>query len=174
MTVDVQMPPDRSDEGIRFAEELDASHPEVGVLVVSTHQEPVWARRLLACRQQGVGYLLKDTLDDTATLRDALRRVSRGEVLIDPKLVAHIAVPTTPPGPGGPITVREVEVLGEMAAGRSNKAIADELRISARTVENHIRRIFEKLDLGTDPTENARVQAVLWFQQHGAWVDRRA
>lgn len=169
--VDVAMPPDRTDEGIRFAEDLDASHPGIGVLVVSSYQEPVWARRLLSRRQQGVGYLLKDTLDDSSVLRDALRSVARGGVVVDPKIAEQIAVPSPQQGPGSGLTPREIEVLREMAGGRSNQAIADRLVISPRTVENHVRRTFEKLGLVADPNENSRVRAVLWFQENARRLD---
>ena len=169
MTVDVAMPPERHDEGIQLAEELDASFPAVGVLVVSSYVEADWAKRLLHRRRQGVGYLVKDSLDDISTLREALRVVSKGGVHIDPKIVAEIGLPRTQLDRR--LSGRELEVLGKIAGGLSNQAVADELNISARTVENHVRRVFTKLGIGDDPTENPRVRAVLWYQENGHRID---
>ncbi|WP_345783283.1 response regulator transcription factor [Actinomycetospora termitidis] len=132
---------------------------------MSSYAEPGWARRLLARRPRGVGYLLKDTVDDTAVLRDALHRVAHGGVLVDPKISAQVAVPA--PGPDGPLSPREIEVLREMAEGRSNAGVATALSISVRTVENHIRRLLPKIGVFEDPDGNARVRAALWWRDHG-------
>jgi DNA-binding NarL/FixJ family response regulator len=171
VTVDVSMG-ERRDEGIRFAEELDATHPEVGVLVVTAFRDASWAERLFAYRQQGVGYLLKESIDDPATLLHSLTMVSRGELVTDPRVVVDLAARRREQGPYGEISPRELEVLREMAAGRSNTGVASALTISTRTVENHIRRIFDKLALGDDPDAHARVRAVLWFQQR--WGSRES
>lgn len=165
VVTDVSMPPGHSDEGIRFAEELDATYPDIGVLVVSGYREASWAERLFDRRQQGVGYLLKDSIDDPSVLDRALWRVARGEMVVDDKLSVDL-VRRQRALRAGELSVRELEILREIAAGRSNDGIAEAFTISGRTVENHIRRIFDKLGLGQDRHEHARVRAVLWYQQN--------
>jgi DNA-binding NarL/FixJ family response regulator len=163
--VDICMPPTRTDEGLQAAEALDASHPDVGVLVISTYSETGWATRLLRRRQRGVGYLLKNSVDNVAVLRDALDRVRAGGVVIDPEIAANLVTQRTVALQLESLTKREREVLRVLAEGRSNAGIARVLGIAARTVENHVSNIFAKLNVVNVNDGNPRVLAVLELQR---------
>lgn len=160
--VDIRMPPTHTDEGLRAAETIRAREGKpIGVLVLSQFVEAAYAYRLLEDQTAGVGYLLKDRLANVADLEDAIRRVARGGTVIDPSLVAQLLRRQRQRNPLLELTEREREVLGLMAEGRSNHAIADRLVVTIKTVETHIASIFSKLGLEPAPDDHRRVLAVL-------------
>jgi len=160
--VDVRMPPTHTDEGLRAALTLRQEHPEVAVLVLSQYVEERYATDLLAKQTRGVGYLLKDRVADVAEFVDALRRVAAGGTVLDPEVVAQLLVRRRS-DPLEQLTPRELDVLGLMAEGRSNSAIATSLRISESAVAKHVNSIFTKLDIIQADTDHRRVLAVLKF-----------
>jgi DNA-binding NarL/FixJ family response regulator len=163
--VDIRMPPTHTDEGLRAAEEIRASYPEVGVLVLSHHVESAYAMRLLQEHPERSGYLLKDRISDIAVLTDALQRLTEGESVVDPTIVSRLLRRPRDPDPLADLTEREREVLGLIAEGRSNQAISDRLGLSPKTVEAHIRAIFMKLGLEEARHDHRRVLAVLaWLR----------
>jgi DNA-binding NarL/FixJ family response regulator len=159
--VDIRMPPTHTDEGLVAAQKIRAEHPEVGVLVLSQYIEPSYAMRLLEEHPERVGYLLKERLSDVAILVDALRRIADNETVIDPTIVSRLVGRQRRVDPLAELTEREREVLGLVAEGLSNKAIAARLFVTERTVEAHVKQIFLKLRLDTNPESNRRVLAVL-------------
>jgi DNA-binding NarL/FixJ family response regulator len=159
--VDIKMPPTHTDEGLQAAHRIRAGHPNVGVLVLSQYIEPSYAMRLLEEQPEGVGYLLKDRVLDVAVLVDALRRIADGECVIDPTIVSRLIGRRRRKDPLLELTDREREVLGLVAEGLSNAAIAARLFVTERTVEAHTKQIFSKLGLEADPDSNRRVRAVL-------------
>ncbi len=165
--VDVRMPPTHTDEGLRAAREIRAELPEVAVLVLSQYVEVVYARELLAESAEGLGYLLKDRVADVAALTDAVRRVGGGGSVLDPEVVSQMLGRKRRDDPLDELTPREREVLGLMAEGRSNAAIADQLVVTERAVEKHVTGIFSKLDLASSSEDHRRVLAVLRFLDQG-------
>ncbi len=161
--VDIKMPPTHTDEGIVAAQRIRAEHPDVAVLVLSSYIEPAYAMRLLEEHPEGVGYLLKERVLDVAILVDALRRLSEGESVIDPTIVARLVGRRRPNDPLATLTKREREVLELLAEGRSNRGIATALFVTEATVEAHIKQIFRKLRLDLGPESHRRVLAVLAF-----------
>jgi DNA-binding NarL/FixJ family response regulator len=161
--VDVRMPPTHTDEGIRAAQQIRAELPGTGVLVLSQYVEEAYARELLADDAAGIGYLLKDRVADVDTLTDAVRRVAAGGSALDPEVVSGMLGRKRLDDPLEALTPREREVLGLMAEGRSNSAIASELVVTDRAVEKHVTSIFSKLDLDATPEDHRRVLAVLRF-----------
>jgi DNA-binding NarL/FixJ family response regulator len=161
--VDVRMPPTHTDEGLRAAREIRAEMPEVSVLVLSQYVEVTYARELLAESAEGLGYLLKDRVADVEALTDAVRRVGAGGSALDPEVVSQMLGRRRRDDPLAELTPREREVLGLMAEGRSNAAIAAELVVSERAVEKHVTGIFGKLGLETSSVDHRRVLAVLRF-----------
>lgn len=161
--VDIRMPPTHTDEGLVAAAEIRASHPGVGVLVLSHHLESIYAMRLLADHPERVGYLLKARVSDIAVLADALRRIAEGECVLDPTIVARLVNRPRERGPLSELTDREREVLELIAEGLSNQAIGERLFLSPKTIETHIRQIFMKLGLTEAPDSHRRVLAVLAF-----------
>jgi DNA-binding NarL/FixJ family response regulator len=161
--VDVRMPPTHTDEGLRAAREIRAELPQVSVLVLSQYVEVAYARELLAESAEGLGYLLKDRVADVGALTDAVRRVGDGGSALDPEVVSQMLGRRRDDDPLERLTPREREVLGLMAEGRSNGAIAAELVVSERAVEKHVTGIFSKLDLGASSEDHRRVLAVLRF-----------
>jgi DNA-binding NarL/FixJ family response regulator len=161
--VDVRMPPTHTDEGLRAAQEIRAELPGVGVLVLSQYVEVAYARELLAESAEGIGYLLKDRVGDIDTLTEAVRRVGSGGSALDPEVVSQMLGRQRRDDPLNELTPRELEVLGLMAEGRSNAAIAAELVVTDRAVEKHVTGIFAKLDLGSSSEDHRRVLAVLRF-----------
>jgi DNA-binding NarL/FixJ family response regulator len=165
--VDIKMPPTHSEEGIVAAQAIRQQHPSVAVLVLSHYLESRYAMRLLEGHPESVGYLLKDRVSNVPVLVDALKRVSEGESVLDPTIVRRLLSRPREHGPLADLTEREREVLGLIAEGRSNPAIATELFLSLKTVETHIRRIFMKLELDETPDYHRRVLAVLAFLRRG-------
>ena len=161
--VDVRMPPTHTDEGLRAAREIRAELPEVAVLVLSQYVEVAYARELLAESAEGLGYLLKDRVADGETLADAVRRVGGGGSALDPEVVSEMLGRTRRDDPLAELSPREREVLGLMAEGRTNAAIAAELVVTDRAVEKHVTNIFAKLDLPASSEDHRRVLAVLRF-----------
>jgi DNA-binding NarL/FixJ family response regulator len=161
--IDVRMPPDNTDDGLRAAIKLRAEHPELRVLVLSQYVEPDYAQALLSGNAAGVGYLLKDRVSDVEHFVDAVERVAGGGSALDPEVVSHLVGRQQPDSPVERLTPREREVLELMAEGRSNAAIAQEFVVSERAVEKHVTSIFTKLGLAPASTDHRRVLAVLAY-----------
>jgi DNA-binding NarL/FixJ family response regulator len=161
--VDVRMPPTFTDEGLRAAIELRRDHPGTGVLVFSQYIETRYATRLLAGGTAGVGYLLKDRVADVAEFADALARVAAGGTALDPEVITQLLGASRRADGLASLTAREREVLGLMAEGRSNAAIAAQLVVSPGAVEKHVASIFGKLGLPPSENDNRRVLAVLRY-----------
>lgn len=165
--VDVQMPPDETDDGLRAAIEMRAEFPEMGVLVLSQYLEERYALDLIGDNAEGVGYLLKQRVTDVDAFVAAVRRVAAGGSALDPEVVARMVGRRRRADPLEALTPREREVLALMAEGKSNRGIAEELVVSLDTVEKHATAIFHKLGLGGEPTEHRRVLAVLALLRGG-------
>jgi len=161
--VDVQMPPDHTDDGLRAAQEIRASQPSVGVLVLSQYAEERYAVDLIGDNAEGVGYLLKDRVTDFAGFAEAVRRVAAGGSVLDPTVVAHMLGRRRRDDPVAALTPREREVLELMAEGRSNKGIAEKLVVTPHAVEKHVTSIFIKLGVAAGAEDHRRVLAVLEF-----------
>jgi DNA-binding NarL/FixJ family response regulator len=162
--VDIRMPPTHTDEGLRAALELRARRPQLGVLVLSQYARPSYAIDLLADDARGVGYLLKDRVSDVDALSDALRRIAEGGSVLDPTVVsALVSRSRAEHDPLDDLTEREQEVLALMAEGRSNRAIAERLYVTERTVEKHVKSILMKLGIPPRDDDNRRVLAVLAY-----------
>ena len=161
--VDVRMPPTFTDEGLRAALTARQRIPGLPVLVLSQYVEQLYARELLADGAGGVGYLLKDRVFDAAQFIDAVRRVAGGGTAMDPEVIAKLLTHGRSREPLGTLTPRELEVLGLMAEGRSNAAIAGKLVVTERAVAKHTSNIFAKLDLPPSDDDNRRVLAVLAY-----------
>jgi DNA-binding NarL/FixJ family response regulator len=158
------MPPTHTDEGLRAAIEIRSRWPQTAVLVLSQYVEERYATELLSGDTRGVGYLLKDRVADVREFVDALRRVAEGGTALDPEVVAQLLARARR-HPHDELTAREREVLGLMAEGRSNRAIATTLVIGDKTVETHVASIFSKLGLEEAPDDHRRVLAVLtWLR----------
>jgi DNA-binding NarL/FixJ family response regulator len=162
--VDIRLPPSFRDEGVRAALELRQRNPKTAILVVSQYVELTYASELLSDGRGGVGYLLKDRIMDVAEFVDAVRRVAEGGTALDPEVVAQL-FSRRESGPLEGLTPRELEVLGLMAEGRSNAAIAEALVLSVGAVEKHIASILMKLRLPPSETDHRRVLAVLAYLQ---------
>jgi DNA-binding NarL/FixJ family response regulator len=161
--VDIRMPPTHTDEGIVAALQLRTLHPGVGVLVLSQYVEPTYAMRLLEEHPERMGYLLKERVSDPVILVDALTRLTQGETVVDPTIVARLFGRRRELDPVAELSEREREVLGLVAEGLSNTAIAARLFITERTVEAHVKQIFLKLAIQQAPDTNRRVLAVLAY-----------
>ena len=159
--VDVRMPPTHTDEGVVAAQRIRAQYPEVAVLVLSQYVEPSYAMQLLEEHPERCGYLLKERVGDPAILVDAITRLTEGETVIDPTIVSRLLARHREHDPLDELSAREREVLGLVAEGLSNTAIAERLVITERTVEAHVKQIFGKLGVGQSPETNRRVLAVL-------------
>jgi DNA-binding NarL/FixJ family response regulator len=159
--VDVQMPPDHTDDGLRAAIQIRREHPDVGILMLSQFRDEAYAMDLIGEDAAGVGYLLKDRIADVSTFADAVRRVARGGSALDPEIVAAMVGRRRKADPLEALTARERQVLSLMAQGKSNLGIAESLSVSLAAVEKHVGRIFAKLGLGHEPLEHRRVLAVL-------------
>jgi len=161
--VDIKMPPTFTDEGLAAAEQIRTAHPGVGVLVLSQYLESRYATRLLKHHPEALGYLLKERVSDIGALKDAIQRITEGECVLDPTIVARLLNRPRRPGPLDDLTGREREVLALIAEGRSNHGIAQTLVLSPKTVEAHVGRILAKLGLDDTPDYHRRVLAVLAF-----------
>jgi DNA-binding NarL/FixJ family response regulator len=161
--IDVQMPPDNTDDGLRAAIQIRAEHPGVGVLVLSAHAEERYAVDLIGESAEGVGYLLKDRVTDFKLFADAVRRVAAGGSVLDPTVVAHMLGRRRRDDPLEALSPREREVLELMAEGRSNKGIAEALVVTPHAVEKHVTSIFNKLGVKAGAEDHRRVLAVLTF-----------
>jgi DNA-binding NarL/FixJ family response regulator len=161
--VDVRMPPSHTDEGLQAARRIRNEHPGTGVLVLSQYVEEAYALELLSDSTERTGYLLKDRVSDVETFTDAVRRVAGGGSALDPEVVALLLGRRRRHDPLESLTAREREVLGLMAEGRSNAAIAEALVVTERAVEKHVTSIFSKLDLPPTVEDHRRVLAVLAY-----------
>ena len=166
VVTDIQMPPDRTDDGLRAAQTIRATQPDVGVMVLSQFLEDRYALDLVGDRADGVGYLLKDRVGDLPTFVDAVRRVARGGSWLDPLVVQRMVGRRRALSPMDRLTGREREVLGLIAEGRSNQGIADALVVTPAAVERHISSIFSKLGLYPHRQAHRRVLAVLHYLDH--------
>jgi DNA-binding NarL/FixJ family response regulator len=165
VVTDIRMPPTSTDEGIRAAAALRKSHPNVGVVVLSAHDDPAYVLALLESGSAGRAYLLKERIHDRLQLVAAIDAVAAGGSVIDPKVVevlvaARMAVERSPLAD---LTPRETEVLAGIAQGQSNTAIAESLVLTKRAVEKHIHSIFMKLNLAYEQDVSKRVKAALMF-----------
>jgi DNA-binding NarL/FixJ family response regulator len=168
VVTDIRMPPTGTDEGIRLANHLRTERPDIGVVVLSQHAEPAYALALLEEGSAGRAYLLKERVADVDDLLAAIHEVAGGGSVVDPKVVeALVSANRRPTSDVDRLTPRELEVLGEMAQGKSNAAIAATLVLSERAVEKHTNSIFSKLGLTEEPDVNRRVKAVLLYLHHG-------
>ena len=162
--LDVRLPPTQTDEGLRAAIAVRETRPGFPVMVISQYVEQLYARELLASGAGAVGYLLKDRVSDVAEFVDGVRRVAAGGTVLDPEVVATVMARRRDE-PLDRLTPREREVLGLMAEGRSNGAIATQLSVTDKAVAKHINSIFAKLDLPLDEDAHRRVRAVLaWLR----------
>jgi DNA-binding NarL/FixJ family response regulator len=161
--VDVRMPPTHTDEGLRAARTIRVEHPGTAVLVLSQYVEEAYALELLSESTERTGYLLKDRVSDVDAFLDAVRRVAGGGSALDPEVVSLLLGRRRREDPLEPLTAREREVLGLMAEGRSNAAIAEALVVTERAVEKHVTSIFSKLDLVPTVEDHRRVLAVLAY-----------
>lgn len=161
VVTDVRMPPTHSDEGLKAALEIRRRHPGVGVLVLSQYVEQRYAADLLTDRAEGVGYLLKDRVVQVEEFLDALRRVGAGGAAFDPEVVRRLLARST--HPLDVLTAREREVLGLMAEGHTNNAVAARLHVSRSAVEKHVNSIFDKLGLSDVDGYSRRVLAILRY-----------
>ncbi|WP_308294124.1 response regulator transcription factor [Streptomyces sp. ST2-7A] len=161
--VDVRMPPTHTDEGLRAAVRLRQRYPGLGVLVLSQYVEEQYATELLAGSSRGVGYLLKDRVAEVREFTDAVRRVAEGGTALDPEVVTQLLGRSRRQDVLAALTPREREVLGLMAEGRTNAAVAARLVVSHGAVEKHVSNIFLKLGLAQSDTDHRRVLAVLTY-----------
>jgi len=163
--VDIRMPPDHSDEGLRCAAVIREELPGIGVLVLSQYLDESYAMELLDGGAEGVGYLLKDRVSDVDTFLDAVKRVADGQSVLDPKVVRELLGRQRRDDPLEQLTPREREVLELMAEGLTNAGIAERLVVTEKAVERHVTSIFQKLVIDAAPSEHRRVLAVLRFLQ---------
>lgn len=163
VVTDIQMPPDRTDDGLRAAREIRDTLPDIGVLVLSQYLEDRYALDLVGDRADGVGYLLKERVGDLSLFVDAVRRVAAGGSSLDPLVVERMVNRRRSTGPLDHLTTREREVLGLMAEGRSNRGIAELLVVTVAAIERHVTSIFSKLDLPPAAEDHRRVLAVLQY-----------
>ena len=162
---DIRMPPTGTDEGIRAAAELRETHPDVGVVVLSQYVESAYVLALLDGGSEGRAYLLKERVSDADQLLRAIREVARGGSVVDPLVVESLVAARSraKESPLDRLTPRETEVLGEIAQGKNNAAVAASLVLSERAVEKHINSLFAKLGLTEEPEVHRRVKAVLLY-----------
>jgi DNA-binding NarL/FixJ family response regulator len=163
--IDIRMPPTNTDDGLQAALTLRGELPDTGVLVLSQYVEEGYAIDLLSDGGEGVGYLLKDRVADIRLFTDAVVRVAEGGSALDPEVVSHMLKRKRSADPLAELTPREREVLGLMAEGRSNRAVAEQLVVTERAVEKHVTSIFGKLRLPASPDDHRRVLAVRAYLQ---------
>jgi DNA-binding NarL/FixJ family response regulator len=163
VVLDVRMPPTHTDEGIRAALELRARWPELPIVVLSQYVEENYASELLSGDLGGIAYVLKDRVTDVGQFLGTVERIAGGGTAIDPEVVSQLLARTRRKEPLSDLSPREQEVLGLMAEGRTNGAIASELFVTERAVEKHVKSIFQKLRLPPAGTDHRRVLAVLRY-----------
>lgn len=163
VVTDIRMPPTYTDEGLEGAHQIRARFPDVGVLLLSQYVETDFAVELVSAGAARLGYLLKDRVADVQEFTDAVRRVGSGGSVIDPEVVSRLVGRARVANPLDDLTAREREVLSLMAEGRSNLAISEEISLSTKSVEGHVRSIFNKLGLLATPDDHRRVLAVLRY-----------
>ena len=163
--VDIKMPPTETDEGLVAAARIRELYPSVGVLVLSQYVESAYALRLLQEHPTASGYLLKQRVGDIDVLADAIQRIAAGECVLDAAIVSRLLQRRR--GPLDALSSREREVLGLMAEGHSNSAISQHLFVTPKTVEAHVRHIFQKLSITETPDYHRRVLAVLTYLRDG-------
>ena len=157
------MSPTHTTEGLEAAGRIRRNHPAIGILVLSQYVETRYAMDLIRSNPERIGYLLKERVSRVEQLADAVRRVAAGETVIDPEMVGRLLGRPRAHSPLDELTPREREVLTCMAEGRSNRGIAEQLVLDAKTVEGHVSRIFAKLMLEPAPEDHRRVLAVLTY-----------
>jgi DNA-binding NarL/FixJ family response regulator len=160
---DIRMPPGNADDGLRAAQRIREARPETGVLILSQYLEAQYALSIVGDHAAGSGYLLKQRVGDLSLFIDAVRRISRGGSVMDPAVVERMVARPRTDSALSELTKREREVLGAMAEGRSNAAIAGRLVVTVSAVENHITAIFDKLGLRPEREDHRRVLAVLRY-----------
>jgi DNA-binding NarL/FixJ family response regulator len=170
VVTDIRMPPGDSDEGIQAAARLRGSHPDVGVVVLSQHATPTYALTLLKSGSERRSYLLKERVQDVDQLASAIRTVAEGGSVIDPKVVEALVGENTrtEASPLRQLTPRELDVLREMAMGKSNAAIGEALYLTESSVEKVINSLFQKLGLSLEPSIHKRVKAVILYLSESA------
>ena len=161
--IDIRMPPSFTDEGLRAAQQIRDSYPQVGTVVLSQYVDVEYALKLVTGNAGRVGYLLKDRIADVAALVASLRQVAAGGTVVEPSLVDELLAAPAARDPLADLTPREREVLALVAQGKTDRGIGGELFVTRKTVEAHVRSILAKLELPTDASENRRVHAVLAF-----------
>jgi DNA-binding NarL/FixJ family response regulator len=166
--VDIQMPPGHGDDGLRAALELRERSPETGVLVLSQYYDDQYAADLIGDSAEGVGYLLKERVGDVDAFTDAVTRVAAGGSALDPEVVGRMLGRRRREGPLDELSPRERDVLAQLAEGKSNQGIAEELVVTSAAVEKHVTSIFHKLGLGPTPTGHRRVLAALTYLRDSA------
>ena len=162
--IDIRMPPRHADDGLEAARQIRGELPDTGILVLSQYVDEHYVMKLLEDGAEGVGYLLKDRVAESERFVESVRRVAEGGSALDPEVVSHM-VGRRGDGPLSELTERERAVLGRMAEGLSNRAIAEEFGVSERAVEHHVTSIFGKLGLTATGLEHRRVLAVLAYLQ---------
>ena len=163
VVADIRMPPTHTDEGLRAAATIRARHPQTAVLVLSQYVDVDYALGLLRGSGDACGYLLKERITRGTDLVDALRRLERGETVVDPQVVEELLGRPRERNPLDELTARERDVLALMAEGLTDRGIAERLWLSRKTVESHVRHILQKLGLPEDRSRNRRVEAVLTY-----------
>ncbi len=163
MITDIQMPPDRTDDGLRAAGDIRDALPQTAVLVLSQYLEEQYPLRLIGNHPEGIGYLLKERVGDVASFIDTVKRVASGGTVLDPAVVHRMVARPRDAGPLDELTPREGDVLRLMAEGRSNRGIAEVLVVTPAAVERHVTNVFGKLDLRQVPADHRRVLAVLRY-----------
>jgi DNA-binding NarL/FixJ family response regulator len=166
--VDIQMPPGHGDDGLRAALELRERSPETGVLVLSQYYDDQYAADLIGDSAEGVGYLLKERVGDVEAFTDAVTRVAAGGSALDPEVVGRMLGRRRREGPLDDLSPRERDVLAQLAEGKSNQGIAQELVVTSAAVEKHVTSIFHKLGLEASPTGHRRVLAALTYLRDSA------
>jgi DNA-binding NarL/FixJ family response regulator len=161
--VDIRMPPDFDDEGIRAAHAIRERHPGIGIVILSSHVDLGTATRVLAESPERLGYLLKDRVVDVGEFVGTLRRVADGGSALDPEVVSRLLASNRDDARLQGLTAREHEVLQLVAEGRSNKGIGDRLEVSERAVQKHVTAIFGKFGLTAGEDDNRRILAVLEY-----------
>ncbi|MGB4779976.1 response regulator transcription factor [Microbacterium sp.] len=165
VVLDVRMPPTFTIEGVELAGSLRATHPGIGILVLSQHAELEFVESVLTGKDRAIGYILKDSLLGADTLSASVHRVAAGEIVVDPVVVQKVIERRTETR--DPLTTRERDVLAAVAEGLTNTGISKKLFLSERTVESHIQHLFEKLGLAEHPHSNRRVLAALRYMDDG-------